>query len=164
MSSRLIFIGLYFFMIPVIGKGQLNNDEVVKKYKAELITIDSLFNVRCQSDGLGKAFIDFSADNVILMRQNQIPIIGKEALVTRYANINTESKLSWLPVTADVSVSGDLGYTFGSWTLSGKTASGIDTTSYGVYISIWKRQKDNSWKYVFDGGNETPTLLPWNKK
>jgi hypothetical protein len=38
---------------------------------------------------------------------------------------------------------------------------GIDSLSkeeknYGVYVTVWKKQSDNSWKFVLDGGNDTP--------
>jgi len=36
------------------------------------------------------------------------------------------------------------------------TKTGADTVIYGVYVSIWKKQKDGSWKYILDGGNTTP--------
>jgi ketosteroid isomerase-like protein len=62
--------------------------------------------------------------------------------------------LTWEPLKADAS--GDLGYTFGNWARKSKTAAGSDTTVYGNYVSIWKRQADGSWKYVFDSGNGTP--------
>jgi ketosteroid isomerase-like protein len=60
-------------------------------------------------------------------------------------------------VKADISSSGDLGYTFGNWQIfvkGGPTSK--DTTIYGNYISIWKKQADGSWKYELDGGNVTP--------
>ena len=55
-----------------------------------------------------------------------------------------------------MSSSGDLGCTFGSWTLNSKTKSGTGTSVYGDYITVWQKQPDNSWKYIMDGGNKTP--------
>jgi ketosteroid isomerase-like protein len=61
--------------------------------------------------------------------------------------------LTWVPVKAEISLSGDLGYTFGNWELFVKSS---DTTLYGNYVSIWKKQADGSWKYVLDAGCNTP--------
>jgi hypothetical protein len=33
---------------------------------------------------------------------------------------------------------------------------GKDTVEYGNYVTIWKRFPDGRWKYVLDGGNDTP--------
>ncbi len=57
---------------------------------------------------------------------------------------------------AEVSASGDLGYTFGGFAFKIKTKAGVDTTYYGDYITIWRKQPDGKWKFVFDGGTDTP--------
>jgi hypothetical protein len=31
-----------------------------------------------------------------------------------------------------------------------------DTTMYGLYYTIWKRQTDGKWKWSVDGGNNMP--------
>ena len=50
----------------------------------------------------------------------------------------------------------NIGYTFGWWKYYTKKKSGSDTVYQGVYITVWKKQKDGTWKYVIDGGNDTP--------
>jgi ketosteroid isomerase-like protein len=57
--------------------------------------------------------------------------------------------ITWQPFKAEAS--GDLGYTIGNWKYQTK-----DTIMYGNYCTIWKRQQDGNWKFVFDGGNNTP--------
>ena len=37
-------------------------------------------------------------------------------------------------------------------------AEGKQEKTYGHYISIWKKQPDGSWKFVFDTGNENPAI------
>jgi ketosteroid isomerase-like protein len=162
-TNRIILIIALILILPFSGYAQSSNVYGIKN-KSELFAVDSLFNIHCQSNGFSQAFIEFAAEDVILMRQNQFPIVGKDSLKKRYSAIKKQPNLSWSPVYADVAASGDLGYTFGKWKLVSEASSGADTVSYGVYISIWKRQSDGSWKYVFDGGNETPEQLPWDKK
>lgn len=132
--------------------------------RTELIAVDSMFNFACQTVGFRKSFIEFAAEDVIMMRQEQHPIIGKDSLRMKYSEIKNEPRLSWSPVYSEIAASGDLGYTFGRWKRVGPSSSGADTAYYGVYVSIWKKQKDGSWKYVFDGGNDTPGPLPWDIK
>jgi ketosteroid isomerase-like protein len=64
--------------------------------------------------------------------------------------------LTWTPVKADVAASGDLGYTYGNYVFKSKDKEGKLVTHYGKYMSIWKKQKDGSWKVVVDMGNSSP--------
>ena len=66
------------------------------------------------------------------------------------------TSLSWTPVKADMAASGDLGYTYGNYVFKHKDKSGKLITDYGKYTSIWKKQKDGSWKVVVDMGNSSP--------
>jgi ketosteroid isomerase-like protein len=122
----------------------------------QLMEADRAFNAMAQKEGLGKAFIAYAADSAILMRQeNQMPVIGKGAITEVYSKI-TGSRLSWEPTKAEIGASGDLGYTFGNY----KVREGEEVRAHGVYVTIWKRQSDGSWKYVLDGGAPTPAEAP----
>jgi ketosteroid isomerase-like protein len=66
------------------------------------------------------------------------------------------TSLTWTPVKADMSASGDLGYTYGNYVLKSKNKDGQIVSSYGKYMSVWKKQKDGSWKVVVDMGNSSP--------
>jgi ketosteroid isomerase-like protein len=64
-------------------------------------------------------------------------------------------RLTWDPETAVMLDSGKMGYTSGHFVVSG---SGPDKKPYksgGQYITIWKKQKDGSWKVLWDGGSST---------
>lgn len=64
--------------------------------------------------------------------------------------------LTWTPVKAEMAASGDLGYTCGNYVLKSKDKDGKLVTHYGKYASVWKKQKDGSWKVVLDMGNSSP--------
>jgi ketosteroid isomerase-like protein len=66
------------------------------------------------------------------------------------------NRLIWTPVGADISASGDLGYTYGNYEFHSKDKDGKAAVEYGKYTSIWKLQKDGSWKVVLDMGNASP--------
>jgi ketosteroid isomerase-like protein len=122
--------------------------------KDELIRTDKEFSEKSVKEGIPAAFIFYSADDVILMRDKHFPIVGKKELVNFYSKIKDQNaKLVWFPVKAEVSESGDLGYTFGNWIYY--TTDSKDS-SYGNYVTIWKKQKDGNWKFILDGGNSTP--------
>ena|SRR5271163_1378015 len=66
------------------------------------------------------------------------------------------TSLTWMPVKAEMSASGDLGYTYGNYVYSAKNKEGKLVANYGKYTSIWKKQKDGQWKVVVDMGNSSP--------
>ena len=61
-------------------------------------------------------------------------------------------KLIWHPIYAHVF--GDVGITSGSYEshITGKT--GEDIAKTGTYVTVWNRQKDGSWRFVWDGGTQ----------
>lgn len=122
-----------------------------------LINIDKSWSDSAQIKGFNKSRLDFAADNAINMLDKGMPLIGKNA-ISDFASSRSDSLFSiqWKALKAEVSDLGDMGYTFGSWELKTKTSKGNDTIIYGDYLTVWKKQLDNSWKYVIDGGNETP--------
>lgn len=67
-----------------------------------------------------------------------------------------DNHLTWSPVGADISSSGDLGYTYGAFEFQSKNKAGKITVERGKYTSIWKKQSDGSWKVVLDMGNASP--------
>ena len=62
-----------------------------------------------------------------------------------------QNHLTWTPLGGDVS--GDLGYTYGTFEFRSKDKDGKAVIEHGKYTSIWKKQKDGRWKVVLDMGN-----------
>jgi len=67
-----------------------------------------------------------------------------------------KNQLVWAPVGADISASGDLGYTWGTYEFRSQDKEGKPAVEHGKYASIWKRQKDGNWKVALDMGNASP--------
>ena len=57
---------------------------------------------------------------------------------------------SWKPDFVDVSSSGDLGYTYGQYTFIRLDSIGNETASQGIFHTVWKRQSDGNWRFVYD--------------
>ena len=60
-------------------------------------------------------------------------------------------QLMWEPIKVDVSADGTLGYTWGRYDFTNKGQDGKPVTQSGIYLTVWKRQADGKWRYVFDG-------------
>ncbi|HQQ96861.1 MAG TPA: hypothetical protein PLX35_06335 [Cyclobacteriaceae bacterium] len=130
--------------------------------REEILAADRAFSKLSSEKGLTEAFLAFAADDLIKPSEGQQPVFGKEALRSSLQSATAASgyRLTWEPLRAEVS--GSLGYTFGAWTRQKINATPSDSTLYGNYVTIWKRQADGSWKWVLDTGNSTPglTTLP----
>ena len=97
--------------------------------------------------GMKDAFISFAAPDGIIVRREPVNAIE---LWTK-TNPAPTGQLSWYPIYADVSRSGDLGYTTGPWEFRDKPED-KDASGNGHFITLWRRQSDGTWKYEFDMG------------
>lgn len=123
----------------------------------ELIEADKAFSAMCAEKGMGEAFVAFAADDVIKLQPRQQTIMNKQELIESFRRNPEDAKLkfSWEPVKADVS--GDIGYTFGKCKMIlPPDSSSFSKVIYINYVTVWKKQKDGSWKYQADGGNVVP--------
>ncbi|MEO8664671.1 MAG: DUF4440 domain-containing protein [Ignavibacteria bacterium] len=102
-------------------------------------------------EGFFNAFLKFADAGIIKFSEGQHPVVGIKDLAKAYDNRPGTKDLIWEPVMGEVAESGDLGFTWGKWHFTNK-----DTTLYGNYFTVWKRQSDGSWKVLLDGGNSTP--------
>ncbi len=126
------------------------------KSKSELIKVDGEFSNMSVEKGIAEAFVSYAADSAIILRDNRLPIVGRSAIGHMWADVQEGAQLVWEPDFADIAASGDLGYTIGHWTYSTTDSSGETQSSKGRYVTIWKKQDDGNWKYVFDSGTTDP--------
>lgn len=119
-----------------------------------LVESERAFAKTSISIGARPSFMMYFTDDAIVFRPH--PVKYKEAMKNVPLPKNpTEATLEWEPIWADVSQSGDLGYTTGPsvWT---DHSPAKRPTYYGFYFSFWKKQPTGEWKVVFDVGTEMP--------
>jgi ketosteroid isomerase-like protein len=71
-----------------------------------------------------------------------------KALVGFFALPNL--KITWSADKADVARSDELGYTSGKYETSFTDPSGKAVADNGKFVTVWKKQKDGSWKVFLD--------------
>lgn len=119
--------------------------------KTALMKVDKAFSAMSEARGMKNAFIEYIDSNGVLLRPDHVPIVGANAIDYLIAEDDSGYTLTWEPHYAEAAASGDLGYTYGVYQLHLKAK---DTSIYGSYLSVWKKQKDGKWKFVLDTGNE----------
>jgi len=120
-----------------------------EKLKSELFKVEKEFCAMAQSEGVKKAFVHFAADSAVILRRNHI-LKGKTAISQQYETFPGTAKLEWTPDFADISASGDLGYTYGRYSLTTTDSVGHTSRSEGFFHTVWKRQPDGEWRFVWD--------------
>jgi ketosteroid isomerase-like protein len=103
-----------------------------------------------------KGYMLYYSDDAVEVPNGAPPIQGKAEIAKTMGFLDDKNNsLTWTPAGGDISSSGDLGYTYGTYEFRSKDNEGKAHVEYGKYTSIWKRQKDGSWKVVLDMGNSS---------
>ena len=157
MKSQFLF-SIFISSIFIFSCAQQNNylKEDIEKAKSEIKKTDSMFCVYSVEKGFSAALIEYADSDVVKLNDGENPIFGIEKLKEKLSGkAKDASTVTWKPMKIEVANSCDLGYSYGNWEYKTQSQKG-DTTYFGNYFTEWKKQKDGSWKYVLDGGNDTP--------
>ena len=88
----------------------------------------------------------------MVLAPNEPIISGKDAIrntLTQFYGMPGFA-IKWRPNKTEVAMSGDLGYSMGSYELSVNDSTGKPMTDRGKYMTVWKKQQDGSWKAAVD--------------
>lgn len=141
---------IFLSFILLIGCTDANDDKKMEKWKTEIRNVEKAFNDMAQKEGLVKAFQFYAAEEGVIRRKNKI-YQGKEAIAEWYKkDVQPNETLTWNPTFIDVSKSGDLAFTYGDFTFTYPDSLGNKKMNTGIFHTVWKRQTDGSWKYVWD--------------
>lgn len=144
------------FLCAVITVNYSQND--MDKIKNEVRQADIDFSDHSKQNGVKAAFLEYAHNDAVLLRPYMMPIVGFAEVKKFMEEGDTNFELTWAPLYSDASISGELGYTYGTYSLKFKDESGTQQERKGTYVSIWKKDETGKWKYVLDTGN--PGLEP----
>ncbi len=119
--------------------------------KKEILKAEEDFKKMAQDKGVAEAFYHFADDNAAVKRENDTVITGKENIKLYYSDSKYSSaKVTWKPDFVAVSNDGSMAYTYGKYVWKTTDFQGKERVFKGTFHTVWKKQKDNSWKYVWD--------------
>ena len=107
-----------------------------------IVAAERAFAAEAAERGWAAAFRRWAAADAITLSPD--PVNAQENLAQVPGD--GETTLDWRPAYAGVSQSGDFGFTTGPFQIRGR--EGI----VGHYFTVWRRQRDGSWKWIFDAG------------
>ncbi len=128
-------------------------------HRRELLETDRAFSELSRREGRRVAFERYMAPDATIYREGADPFSGREAILGLFPP-DAAGELTWEPTRAEVAASGDLGYTLGTYEFTAAGADGEPQVSRGYYVTIWRRQPDGRWRWVFDSGVQAPAHEP----
>lgn len=125
----------------------------VEAERSTLSDAERAFSKISETEGLAKAYTQHLSDEARLHRDGTLPLTTHDEIIAYLSK--DSSNRAWQTMFAEVSQSGDLGYTYGSF--ESKAASSQDaSTEKGFYARVWKKDQANKWKLVADVAKPAP--------
>ena len=154
-SLLLVFAAMVLAAITVIPNAHPFASASSKETAETLRQLEGEFMKAAAEHG-SQGYLSYYADDAVEV-PNSAPLIQGKANIAKTMGFldQKDNHLTWTPVGADISASGDLGYTYGTYEFRSKDKDGKPVVDHGKYTSIWKKQKDGSWKVVLDMGNSS---------
>ncbi len=140
---------------PFRAAGRTGNKPTTKQVNVEeeramLLNLEREFFQTAKTSSAGQAYKSYLSDEARVHRPGMMPAVGKD--MWREWIVGQSSTLTGEPMEADVSRSGDLGYVYGSYALSGAKPE------KGYYARVWRKESSNQWKIVLDTLIRMPPL------
>lgn len=110
---------------------------------APVIAAERAFAADALTMGVDRAFLKWAMPGAVLIAGGSPQPV--EDLFDEGAVFDPATRpLVWWPNWAGIAASGDLGFTTGGVEVNGRRT--------GHYFTIWQRQADGTWRWVYDGG------------
>jgi len=158
MKSFLLPVLLVAFLVaPIVFPAAHRTVSAAPKATVETLKQLEAEFMKAAADKGSNGYMSYYADDAVEVPNGGPLVPGKENISKGMGFLDDpNNRLLWTPVGGDISSSGDLGYTYGTYEFHSKDKDGKLHIEYGKYTSIWKLQKDGKWKVALDMGNASP--------
>jgi ketosteroid isomerase-like protein len=136
-----------------IDAATLRDTTVASIVRAEREFMDDVARRRLEG------WVDHFADSAATFPPGKLVNVGRAPIRKGMAATFADSSVHvvWHPAYANVSASGDLGYTWGYYRWTSRDEKGAPAPpAEGKYLTIWRRDATGRWKVVVDTGNQGP--------
>ncbi|HEX8570471.1 MAG TPA: nuclear transport factor 2 family protein [Caulobacteraceae bacterium] len=111
-----------------------------------VIAAERAFAADAQVMSTRAAFLKHAADHGVMVRGGEA--VNAKTFIASWPQENDAGYIKWWPAMAGVARSGDFGFT------TGPAIFGKDE-GFSHYFTIWERQADGQWRWLFDMGPRT---------
>ncbi|HLO60440.1 MAG TPA: nuclear transport factor 2 family protein [Bacteroidales bacterium] len=128
-----------------------NQKPGVEELKTQVYNTEKAFEKMTAEKSIEEAFWYYADDSAVIKRANDTVIKGKENIRQYYKARNQgNASVSWTPDFIETSGDGTLAYTYGKYKWVVVSDSGDTSVFKGVFHTVWRRQPDGTWRYVWD--------------
>jgi len=140
------YLAFLVFVLTIACTPQNNREMAIK----EIEEAEAAFAQMVADSGVAAGFMHFAANDAVMLRNENL-VKGKEAFQEYFSHSTlTNVQLAWQPDFVDAAESGELGYTYGTYTFSATDTAGKELSSQGIFHSVWRKQADGQWRFVWD--------------
>jgi ketosteroid isomerase-like protein len=169
MTKRIVVASLYLIFLMSLSGCDGYSDTVKKvgnsaggsgkQARTSLLERDLEFANTVAQSGLAEAYRLYLAEDAVQLPDGDWPVRGRSTIYQQIQDATQDSdfSLSWKPVAAEVSLSGDLGYTWGTYWLETTGDTGDSLVIEGNYLNVWRKSADDVWEVVVDISNQITT-------
>jgi ketosteroid isomerase-like protein len=148
MKNKLNFL---LYLLIVTGCSPKSEKKNLTYIKLEIVKTEKDFEKKVAEKGSAEGFYQFADSNAVIKREHDTLIIGKLNIKNYYSDPKYQNTtVTWSPDAVIVSDAGDMASTYGKYIWTSKDSTGKTYISKGVFHTVWKKQKDGSWKYIWD--------------
>jgi ketosteroid isomerase-like protein len=151
-----LFIAFAAMALPHPASSQ--RQESLPRSLETMVQTERAFAARALVVGWKKAFLEYFSDSAVGFDEGGVGYAKDQ--ISKNPDPPKDLQLLWDPRYGDIAGSGDLGY------LTGPSRTILPSRNKGqprhaVYASVWKRQRNGTFKVVMDVGVPTPRAAPF---
>jgi ketosteroid isomerase-like protein len=140
----------FFSLIALLAVVGTNAEEVdLEKAVGSLIAAEKAYAKLAGEKGFREASMSVFADDAVIFAPTAVN--GKKF----WREAKNDPVISWRPVFASISGSGQVGYTTGPSEYR-KSCDAEKPDAFGHFVTIWQKNKDGVWKVTLDVGLDHP--------
>ena len=152
--KKLLFLAIVAAGLSACGdKGQHGHHWTAAQMdslRTDLLNADIAFSKLSEEKGRNAAFSEYAGDNATMLRPLSHPVTGRDAIATMLKEYpDSLYKLTWVPISSDVARSGEIGFTYGTYSLEIKGGNHEE----GTYSTVWHKDTTKAWKYILETSN-----------
>jgi ketosteroid isomerase-like protein len=145
------FIKFFILVLVLNGCSPKSEKKNLAYIKLQIVKAEKDFEKLVAEKGPAEGFYQFADSNAVIKREHDTLIIGKTNIRNYYSNPRYQNvTVTWSPDAVTVSDAGDMASSYGKYVWTSKDSTGKEQISKGIFHTVWKKQKDGTWKYIWD--------------
>ena len=140
------------FLLALISLYACNQKTVDTKAEGEkLMQISREWSKSAGTDSIEKT-LSYWADDAVVFSPGEALLKGKDQIRAMIGEMSKIPgfKISWEPQSVSVSQSGDMAYMIEQNQITMNDSTGNPKTEINKGVTVWRKEKDGSWKNVVD--------------